>query len=221
VDDDSAGGSTLEPAVQRLELIRLIHDAPGLAVLAVTGGGVAAIVDLLSVPGASRTVLEVVVPYAEAALTDLLGERPGQATSVETAADMARACRRRATRLAPDGADRPLFGLACTAALATDRPKRGEHRAHVGLDDGAGVRVWTLTLAKGARDRQAEDRLVSDTLVAVLGEACGVLGVGGELVAPGETGTAPIAPVEAGGEPVRALLRARLLPGDRLSPPSD
>jgi len=99
--------------VERYELVRRIHATPTMVVLAVTGGGVATIADLLAVPGASRTVLEASVPYAATALADLLGGPPAQATSSDTAAAMARACRLRAELLRPDPSV-AVAGVACT-----------------------------------------------------------------------------------------------------------
>jgi hypothetical protein len=175
---------------ERAALIAAVHDTPTLVVLAVTGGGVAAIVDLLTVPGASRTVLEATVPYAEAALTSLVGGPVAQATSAETAAAMAAACRVRAVALA--GADAPVVGLACTAALVSDRPKRGDHRAHVGLcRDGADADVWSLLLDKGARDRSGEDRLVSDLVLHVLAGACGIAAGAVPGLGPGDRLSGP------------------------------
>ena len=84
----------------RLTLVDLMHDAPLMIVLAVTGGGVASISDLLSVPGASRTVLEATVPYAASALSDLVGYSPAQTVASETAEAMATACLERAKQLA-------------------------------------------------------------------------------------------------------------------------
>ena len=166
----------------RAELIRRIHDSPTLAVVAVTGGAACALSDLLNVPGASRTVLELRVPYAPTALQDLLGFAPAQATSAATAAAMAAACRRRALTLTgrpggPGGGiatGEAIVGVACTAALASDRPKRGEHRAHVALCDGDRTRVWTLALDKGARTRAEEDRVAGDVVLGALTEACGL-----------------------------------------------
>jgi hypothetical protein len=185
----SSGGRTdaygrgVDTVRQRVELIEAIHATPPLAVVAVTGGGVLATADLLSVPGASRTVLEVRVPYAASALADLVGAaalgRIAQAVSSDAAEAMAGACRQRAAFLAPE-ATVPLLGVACTAALASDRPKRGEHRAFVAHDGGAsdeggdGPHVWSLSLDKGTRSRLDEDRLVSDLLLVVLARACGV-----------------------------------------------
>jgi hypothetical protein len=180
----------VEPGPERTDLIVRVHETPTLLVLAVTGGGVAAIGDLLTVPGASRTVLEATVPYAETALTSLVGGPVGQATSAETAAAMAVACRRRAVVLAGRAAD--VIGVACTAALVSDRPKRGDHRAHVGLcHEGEVAQVWSLRLDKGARDRTGEDRLVSDLVLHVVATACGLavgavpgLGDGDRLTGP-------------------------------------
>jgi hypothetical protein len=154
----------------RNALVAQIHDAPLTIVLAVTGGGVASIGDLLGVPGASRTVLEVTVPYASQALLDLIGSVPEQAVSEDTARRMATSCARRAGELA----DGPVAGVACTASLVTDRPKRGDHRAHVAIDLGGVVTSWQLTLEKGVRDRLGEDRVVSDALLHVIALACGI-----------------------------------------------
>jgi hypothetical protein len=144
-----------------------------MAVLVVTGGGAQAIADLLAVPGASKTVLEALVPYSDRSLTEFLGASPTQAVSVGTAAAMARAAYQRARQLREEPAV-PVLGLSCTATLVTDRPKKGEHRAHVGLCAGIDTRVYSLTLTKGARDRRGEERVVSNLLLNMLAEACGV-----------------------------------------------
>ncbi|MFN0091677.1 MAG: chloride channel protein, partial [Acidimicrobiales bacterium] len=88
------------------------------------------------------------------------------------AAGLAAAALARAGALAEPGAAR--FGLGATAALATDRPKKGEHRAHVAVLGAAGGRGYELTLDKGARGRAEEDRLVSDLVLAALAHVCGL-----------------------------------------------
>ena len=60
-------------------------------VVAITGGGGRAITDLLTVPGASATVLEAVVPYSLPALEDWLGGKVDHACSERTARAMAMA----------------------------------------------------------------------------------------------------------------------------------
>ncbi|MCE2487257.1 MAG: CinA family protein [Desulfurellaceae bacterium] len=159
--------------MDKTALITQIHASPVMVVLAVTGGGAQAVADLLAVPGASRTVLEAVIPYSQAAQSAFLGKTVDQSVTAEAAAALARAAYRRALRLRTDEA-LPVIGLACTAALATDRPKKGDHRAHIGLAEAEGIRVWSLTLHKGARDRSGEEQVVTALLLSLLAEACGL-----------------------------------------------
>jgi len=159
--------------MDRVSLVTRIHASPTMAVLVVTGGGAQALADLLAVPGASRTVLEALVPYSEQSLAEFLGASPQQSVSVATAAALARTAYQRALRLRKDKTA-PVVGLSCTATLMTDRPKKGAHRAHIGLCVGEQTRVYSLPLQKGTRDRQGEERLVSDLLLRVLAEACGL-----------------------------------------------
>ena len=160
-------------SLQHSALVAAIHASPMMAVIVVTGGGAQAIADLLAVPGASKTVLEALAPYSGRSLSKFLGAAPTQAVSVDTAAAMARAAYQRALQLKEEETT-PVLGLSCTATLATDRPKKGEHRAHLGLCNGEKTRVYSLTLAKGARNRQEEERVVSNLLLHVLAEACNV-----------------------------------------------
>ena len=67
----------------------ILHRSPWQGVFHVTGGGSGLLAELLTTPGASGTVLEAVVPYAPAALADLLGRAPDQACSPATARSLA------------------------------------------------------------------------------------------------------------------------------------
>jgi hypothetical protein len=158
------------------KLIPALHASGRKAALAITGGGSGAIGELLRVPGGSRLLIEAQVPYDEQALAAFLGFAPAQACSSETAIKMAQTARARAARLAPAGAD--LVGLGATAALVSDRPRRGEYRFHIAFANGAGPNPTgahcTCVLAKGRRDRAAEEDLVSRSIVLWLARACGI-----------------------------------------------
>ena len=154
------------------DAIRRIHAGPAQAVAAVTGGGAQAITWLLTVPGASRTVLETLVPYSEQSLERFLGERPSGIAYSETAETMARRAYRRAVELAD--ANVPVVGIGCTAAIATDRRKRGAHRAHVARCTADSIVTYSLEFKKGLRDREGEDALASMLIVQALAEASGV-----------------------------------------------
>jgi hypothetical protein len=180
----------MDPPIRRV--IEAIHHAPHKCVLAVTGGGAQAAGLLLSVPGGSRTVLEVVVPYHDQALCEFLGRRPAQFCSAETTRALAERAAERARWLAPGEA---AVGVGCTASLASDRPKRGDHRFHVAVSAAGLHAVYSLTLSKGARDREGEEALLDAVLLNALAEAFGVterlelpLLAGEELHAERETG---------------------------------
>jgi len=154
------------------QLISTLHASGRKAALAITGGGSGAIGELLRVPGGSRLLIEAQVPYDERALAAFLGSVPAQACSAETSIAMAQTARARAAKLAPAGAD--LVGLGATAALVSDRPRKGEHRFHIASANSAGITHCTCVLAKGRRDRAAEEDLVSRAIVLWLARACGI-----------------------------------------------
>lgn len=154
-------------------LISATHTSGCKAALAITGGGSGAISELLRVPGGSRLLLEAQVPYDELALATFLSFAPAQACSADTAIAMAWASRARAARLAPDSTD-DLIGLGATAALVSDRPRKGEHRFHIATATAAGIAHCTIVLAKGRRDRAGEEDLVSRAIVLWLALGCGI-----------------------------------------------
>ena len=147
--------------------VERLHASPTMTVVAVAGAGAQALSWLLGAPGASRTVLEALAPYASSALTELLGYAPRQVVARETAEDMARSAYQIARRLAPDGA--PLVGIGCTATIATERPKKGEHRCFTSAWTEQQVTTYALKFVKGLRDR--EDDIVSRLLLRALAQA--------------------------------------------------
>ena len=152
-------------------IIQKIHDDSAQTVIAAAGAGTQAIAWLLGVAGASRTVLEITVPYASSAFVDLIGHEPEQFVSSEAARDMAKAAYQRAVALR-DG-DCAVVGIGCTATIATDRPKRGDHRCHIAAWGADGVRTYSLNFNKGLRDREGEDEIASRMVLRALVEAGG------------------------------------------------
>ena len=152
------------------ELVRAIHATPQQAVLELAGG-TQALAWLHAVGGSSRTVLEATDRYSAASLAALLGHPPAKAVTRDVAVTMAAAARRRARELAAPGT--PVVGAACTAALASDRPRRGAHHAVVAAADALGTAVCELQLAKGTRTRRQEEAAVSLLLLTELAAACG------------------------------------------------
>ncbi len=158
---------------ERLAAIRQIHDSPLRVVLAVTGGGMLAVSDLLTTPGASRTVLEASIPYTVRSLYELMGAELEPHVSDEAALAMADSCLARAQHLVstPQAGTEPwpLAGTSCTAALTTDPPRRGENRAHIAAVSSNGVRIARKITYETA-DRIGQDRETSDALIGLMAE---------------------------------------------------
>jgi len=164
--------------------------APGL-VLYLTGGCMQLAPMLLTVPGASRTVLELQVPYSQRSLRELIETEPAQYVSADVARQLARQAFLRAQELSGTAAAEGTgggrcLGLGCTAALRSDPPKRGEHRCFLALHSAVGVWELELTLNKALnRSRALEDEVVSRCALVALAQECGLsLLSGGEALGP-------------------------------------
>jgi hypothetical protein len=154
------------------QFVARIHDSPTRIVLATAGGGSRAISAILEVPGGTRTLLEAIVPYSDGAMIHWLGGRPDQACSNPTARAMAMAAFRQACRYDPS--DHPVAGIACTASLISDRPKKGPHRAHVAIQTASLTATRSLELEKGRRSRVQEEHLITRLILNAVAESCGL-----------------------------------------------
>ncbi|MBA0798846.1 hypothetical protein Gohar_009400, partial [Gossypium harknessii] len=127
---------------------------------------------LMSVPGASNTVLEAVVPYSRMSMIQLLAKIPAKYCSQQTADEMALLAYNRALKLSSPGS--PVLGVGFTGSLATTHPKQGDHRFH--LSTRTSDRHWasTVTLLKGLRSRDQEEKVSSYFLLKAIANACKV-----------------------------------------------
>ncbi|NKB66851.1 MAG: hypothetical protein GKR89_07315 [Candidatus Latescibacteria bacterium] len=140
--------------------------------LAATGGGSQLLTWLLNHPGASRAVVEAQVPYHGAALEAYLGGPGPHRVEEETARALAGRAHARVRGFVGD--DLPSLGLGCTAALATNRQRRGQDRAHIAVRTSGHYHFWRLDFDKGAGDRLAQEDVVSRQALQGLTEACGL-----------------------------------------------
>lgn len=154
-------------------LLERVHAAPVQLVLEFTGAGSAALAWLHSLGGSSRTILEASDRYATSSLTDAIGFSPERSTSVEVSVALADRARKRARFLAQPGT--PVIGIGASATIATDRSKRGEHRAVVALAGPLGSQSFELVMTKGARDRASEEELVSRLILTAVADGSGLL----------------------------------------------
>ena len=148
-------------------LIEQVHQRAGKFNIVVTGGGASAISRLLEVPGASNTLLSAFVPYHEHALRNYLGGQPEQACSSKTARALAMVAWRQARKIEKAV---PVFGVACTAALATNRDRRGDDRCYIAVQSLDSALVTEVTFDKSGRTRAEEEELCSEMLLGVIAE---------------------------------------------------
>ena len=158
-------------STQRIERIL---DSGNKAVLVTTGGGSTALNALLTTPGASRFVVDAQIPYSPEALERFLGEKPEQSVSPV----IARALAVRAVENSPPpegcpkgGVGSPCIGISCTAALQTDRERRGADRAFICIKTKQAEKLYALHFSKTSREEQ--EVLLSDWLLVLIAQAVG------------------------------------------------
>ncbi|MGE4489459.1 MAG: hypothetical protein AB7E95_07950 [Kiritimatiellales bacterium] len=151
------------------ECIARIFDSGRRAAIVFTGGGSGAIHALLSTPGASRFVRDAHIPYSPEALERFLGKPAGHSVSPDTALRMARAAFFQ-TLEKPDEKV-PGIGISCTAALQTDRERRGDDRAFIAIKTAETEKLFALYLSKSSRAEQ--EALLSDRLLELIAQAVG------------------------------------------------
>ena len=134
--------------VDEENLVRRIQASGRALVLALTGGGSRVIAELLTVPGASRFVLEALVPYSEPALARFLGGHPDHFCSSATARAMAMAAYLRAVGDAPGRAD--LLGVAAGPfSISTQHVQLFAGVESAGVPTAVGVLVHREPLERG------------------------------------------------------------------------
>ena len=156
---------------QMQSVVRSIHASPVQIVIATAGGGSGAIAALARMPGASKTLLHAAVPYSESAMRTFLRFVPENLCSPETAADIARRALEMAKAFGSATAS-DLIGVGVTAALATDRPRRGEDRCYLAIAGEAACINRGVIFNKDVRQRGDEEDLVDALVLNAIAEVC-------------------------------------------------
>ena len=154
------------------DLIEQIHQSPKKFVLALTGGGSKALAELLSIPGASKTILEVSIPYHPQALITYLGQVPENSASSSTARNLAMAAWRRARMINESPIN--VAGVGVTCALTTKRRRRGANRCHIAIQTSTQTSEVNVFFDKAIYSRQNEESIISDLIIQQLAEFCGL-----------------------------------------------
>ena len=146
--------------------VGLLQHAGAQIVLIVSGGGSQVISQLLTQPGASKIILEALVPYARTAMSELLGSEPRNYCSDQVARQLAVTGWQRSIKLSREIGNN--VGVAVTASLRSVNPKQGQHRIHVATHHIQGTRTATLLLKNNLRSRLEEEHVAALLVLDVL-----------------------------------------------------
>jgi hypothetical protein len=152
------------------------------AVVAVTGGGGHLVSWMLSEPGATKCLLEALVPYDKNSCLEFLSkhERVEKSQGIgfcspEMAILLASAARDRALALTPFLDQWPdCVGVASTATIVSHYQRRGGYRCHAACVDSSGEgKHYTHNMVKGEREREGEDAACALLTLRALMEGVG------------------------------------------------
>ena len=148
-------------------LIETIQSRGYKAAMVVAGGGSGATHALLSHPGASRFILEVQIPYSPRAMLDYVGDMLDHVCSGEAAETLAGRAYERAVQFCPtDEGSSPVLGISCTAALKTNRVRKGKDRAYICIKAHDKQHIEEVMFEPGSRTEQ-ENCLTGELLKAL------------------------------------------------------
>ena len=149
----------MQPQIE--QAIAELHKSPQMAYVVCTGAGAGVTELLWSVAGCSRTLIASEFPYDPRAFANLTGRVPAQFTSLDAAISLAQAAYLKGHRcLAEQGnLGTPIVGLGLTAAVSTDRTRRGEDRVFVAVRTAGGLSTVAAEFERNSLSRAEEGKL--------------------------------------------------------------
>ena len=134
--------------------------------LVVTGCGSMSIAWLFSIPGSSNTLLSAYVPYSKKSLELYLEKDLTNHVSEKEALSIANAAYENTLKfINTSEKDVEIFGLGCTGAIATNRNRKGEDRAHIAIKSKNKECIYSVYFNKLKRDRISEEIIVSKQII--------------------------------------------------------
>jgi hypothetical protein len=152
------------------QLIEKVYSSDSQFSLAITGGGTSAIASLFGVAGASATLLEATVPYHSAALGRFVSASSPQGCNTHTARAMAMAAYMSARNIRPKN---NVIGVGCTAAIATNRARKGTDRCHIAVQAAGFTTIYDIELNR-EDDRQGQEAICRNAIIAAMAGAVDV-----------------------------------------------
>lgn len=152
--------------------IKGIIESRNKGMLAITGGGTGAILELLRRGGASNFLVGAHVPYAPEEWKEYVGAIPEKYTAPLAARQLAMASFVRARKLVGDNI--PCIGLGASCALAKAGPERKDREHRIAIAFQTSTRTRSVVFNLPHLDREVEEQFASNLIIRMLGDACGV-----------------------------------------------
>jgi len=156
------------------KLIQKIHESKYRITFVSSGGGTNAISSLLKVPGASNTVLESYIPYSKKSMDLFLNRKPDHYCSLNTSLSMAANAYKKCMQIDPEYKKKYLIGISVTASLATTYTKIGNHNFYISVQTESFTKSIECLLIKGSRSREEEEQLITEYVLSLVAECCGI-----------------------------------------------
>ena len=156
------------------KLIQKIHESKYRITFVSSGGGTNAISSLLKVPGASNTVLESYIPYSKKSMDLFLNRKPDHYCSLNTSLSMAANAYKKCMQIDPEYKKKYLIGISVTASLATTYTKIGDHKFYISVQTESFTKSIECLLLKGSRSREEEEQLITEYVLSLVAECCGI-----------------------------------------------
>jgi len=156
------------------KLIRKIHESKYKITFVSSGGGTNAISSLLKVPGASNTILESYIPYSKKSMDLFLNRKPDHYCSLGTCLSMAANAYKKCMQIDSSYETKYLIGVSVTASLATTYTKIGDHKFYIAVQTESYTKSIECILSKGSRTREQEEELITEYVLSLLAECCGI-----------------------------------------------
>tara|TARA_Y100001936_G_scaffold229029_1_gene250763 strand:+ start:14733 stop:15263 length:531 start_codon:yes stop_codon:yes gene_type:complete len=152
-------------------LVNKIHSSSFQGCFSITGGGMKIIDYLFQTPGSSKTILEILIPYSKNSLSDFLSNNLDSHVSHIEAIDMAEKSYLRSRALSNNS---DIFGLSCTAAISTNRLRKGDDRAFIAWNSKLSNGYKSVLLEKSRRKRVEEDIIISKIILNTISKIIGI-----------------------------------------------
>ncbi len=126
---------------------------------------------LFSTPGSSNTILEILIPYSKNSLSNFISDKLNSHVSYKEAISMADQSYMRSIKLSKNN---KTFGLSCTAAISTNRKRKGGDRAFIAWKSEFSNGYTSIFFEKAIRKRHEEDIIISKIILNTISKLIGI-----------------------------------------------